>query len=216
MPVPNRNVFNLLSLQPGVSGRTLTNNTVGGSSTPQINANGQRVDSNSFTVDDMNANSISRGGRSEVTPNLETVAEVRVVANNFSAVQGRNMGAQVSVVTKSGTNEFHGAVWEYHRNNKLQSRNLFQAKVPVNRYNQFGVGVGGPIIKNRTFFYVTYEGLARHGSHHRDRNGRNHAASRLRAANPAELGRGSDFQQVPPGFRSDHQSDRTWEPRNRE
>ncbi len=110
LPVPNRNVFNLLSLQPGVSGRTLTNNTAGGSSTPSINANGQRVDSNSFTVDDMNANSISRGGRSEVTPNLETVAEVRVVANNFSAVQGRNMGAQVSVVTKSGTNEFHGAV----------------------------------------------------------------------------------------------------------
>ena len=79
LPVPNRNVFNLLSLQPGVSGRTLTNNTAGGSSTPSINANGQRVDSNSFTVDDMNANSISRGGRSEVTPNLETVAEVRVV-----------------------------------------------------------------------------------------------------------------------------------------
>ena len=159
LPVPNRNVFNLLSLQPGVSGRTLTNNTAGGSSTPQINANGQRVDANSFTVDDMNANSISRGGRSEVTPNLETVAEVRVVANNFSAVQGRNMGAQVSVVTKSGTNEFHGAIWEYHRNNVLQSRNLFQSKVPVNRYNQFGTGVGGPIARNRTFFYFTYEGL---------------------------------------------------------
>jgi hypothetical protein len=164
LPVPNRNVFNLLSLQPGVSGRTLTNNTAGGSSTPQINANGQRVDSNSFTVDDMNANSISRGGRSEVTPNLETVAEVRVVANNFSAVQGRNMGAQVSVVTKSGTNEFHGAVWEYHRNNKLQSRNLFQANVPGSRYNQFGTGVGGPIVRNRTFFYVTYEGLRDSGA----------------------------------------------------
>lgn len=159
LPVPNRNVFNLLSLQPGVSGRTLTNNTVGGSSTPSINANGQRVDSNSFTVDDMNANSISRGGRSEVTPNLETVAEVRVVANNFSAVQGRNMGAQVSVVTKSGTNEFHGSVWEYHRNNRLQSRNLFQAAVPVSRTNQYGFGVGGPMIRNRMFFYVTYEGL---------------------------------------------------------
>jgi hypothetical protein len=159
LPVPNRNVFNLLSLQPGVSGRTLTSNTAGGSSTPSINANGQRVDSNSFTVDDMNANSISRGGRSEVTPNLETVAEVRVVANNFSAVQGRNMGAQISVVTKAGTNEFHGAVWEYHRNNKLQSRNLFQSRVPVNRFHQFGSGVGGPIIRNRTFFYVTYEGL---------------------------------------------------------
>jgi len=159
LPVPNRNVFNLLNLQPGVTGHSLTSNTVGGSSTPQINANGTRVDSNSFTVDDMNANSISRGGRSEVTPNLETVAEVRVVANNFSAAEGRNMGTHVSVVTKSGTNEFHGALWEYHMNNRFQSRNLFQSSVPVFRTNQFGTGAGGPIVKNRTFFYATYEGV---------------------------------------------------------
>lgn len=159
LPVPNRNVFNLLSLQPGITGRSLTADNVGGSSTPQVNANGQRVDSNSFTVDDMNANSISRGGRSEVTPNLETVAEVRVVSNNFSAVQGRNMGAQISVVTKSGTNQFHGAVWEYHRNNVLRSRNLFQAEVPVFRTNQYGYGIGGPIVRNRTFFYTTFEGV---------------------------------------------------------
>src|SRR5205823_4239477 len=153
LPVPNRNVFNLVALQPGVTGRSLSNNTVGGSSTPQVNANGTRVDGNSFSVDDMNANSISRGGRSEVSPNLETVAEVRVVSNNFSAVEGRNMGTHVSLVTKSGTNEFHGAVWEYHMDNKLQSRNLFQSSVPVFRTNQFGAGFGGPIIKNRTFFY---------------------------------------------------------------
>lgn len=164
LPIPNRNVFNLLSLQPGVTGRSLTTDNVGGSSTPQVNANGMRVDSNSFSVDDMNANSISRGGRSEVTPNLETVAEVRVVSNNFSAVQGRNMGTQISVVTKSGTNEFHGSVWDFHRNNKLQSRSFFNPVVPVSRRNQFGYGLGGPIIKNRTFFYTTYEGLLSSGT----------------------------------------------------
>ena len=164
LPIPNRNVFNLLSLQPGVSGRSLSTDNVGGSSTPAVNANGMRVDSNSFTVDDMNANSISRGGRSEVTPNLETVAEVRVVSNNFSAVQGRNMGTQISVVTKSGSNEFHGSVWDYHRNNKLQSRSFFNPIVPVSRRNQFGYGLGGPIIKNRTFFYTTYEGLRSSGT----------------------------------------------------
>jgi len=147
-----------------VTGRSLGTDNVGGSSTPQVNANGMRVDSNSFTVDDMNANSISRGGRSEVTPNLETVAEVRVVANNFSAVQGRNMGTQISVVTKSGSNEFHGAVWNYHRNNKMQSRSFFNPVVPVSRRNQFGYGLGGPIIENRTFFYTTYEGLRSSGT----------------------------------------------------
>ncbi len=164
LPIPNRNVFNLLSLQPGVTGRSLGTDNVGGSSTPQVNANGNRVDANSTTVDDMNANSISRGGRSEVTPNIETVAEVRVVSNNFSAEQGRNMGAQVSVVTKSGTNEFHGTVWNFHRNNKFESRNFFDASVPVYRRNQFGYGVGGPIVRNRAFFHTTYEGLRQSGS----------------------------------------------------
>ena len=164
LPIPNRNVFNLLSLQPGVTGRSLGTDNVGGSSTPSVNANGARVDANSFFVDDMNANSISRGGRSEVTPNLETVAEVRVVSNNFSATQGRNMGAQISVSTKSGTNDFHGAVWNYNRNNALDSRSFFNPNVPVYRRNQFGYGIGGPIVRNRTFFYTTYEGLRRSGS----------------------------------------------------
>jgi hypothetical protein len=165
LPIPNRNVFNLLSVQPGVTGRSLGADNVGGSSTPSINANGNRVDSNSFTVDGMNANSISRGGRSEVTPNLETVAEVRVVTNNFSAEEGRNMGAHVSVTTKSGTNEFHGGLWDFHRNNRLESRNAFNlSSVPVSRRNQFGFGFGGPIIRNRTFFYTSYEGLRSSGS----------------------------------------------------
>ena len=190
LPVPNRNVFNLLSLQPGVSGRTLTNNTAGGSSTPQINANGQRVDANSFTVDDMNANSISRGGRSEVTPNLETVAEVRVVANNFSAVQGRNMGAQVSVVTKSGTNEFHGAIWEYHRNNVLQSRNLFQSKVPVKPLQSIRHWCRRSDCQEPHVFLLYLRGFAGHRSYYRHRHHRDERASRLRAEYAAELSGG--------------------------
>src|SRR4030095_3975757 len=101
-----------------------------------------------------------------VTPNVETVAEVRVVTNNFSAEQGRNMGAQVSIVTKSGTNQFHGSLWEYHTTTVRQDRNIFDttiSRVPVNRRNQFGYGVGGPIIRNKTFFYTTYEGVRRSG-----------------------------------------------------
>ena len=166
LPIPNRNIVNLMALQPGVSGRSLGNELLGSDATPQFNANGARSDGNSFTLDDSNINSISRGGRAEVTPNVETVAEVRVVTNNFSAEQGRNMGAQVSIVTKSGTNQFHGSVWDYHTNNVLQARNIFDttSSVPVNRRNQFGYGVGGPIIRNRTFFYTTYEGVRRSGA----------------------------------------------------
>jgi hypothetical protein len=164
LPIPNRNIFNLMALQPGMSGRSLGNELFGSDVTPQYNANGMRADGNSITIDDSSVNSISRGGRSEVTPNVETVAEVRVTTNNFSAEQGRNMGAQVSIVTKSGTNEFHGSLWEYHGNSKLQARNFFDAAVPVSRRNQFGYGIGGPIFRNKTFFYTTYEGSRRSGS----------------------------------------------------
>jgi len=164
LPVPNRNLINLLALQPGITGHNLGNDMFGSDATPVFNANGTRADGNSYTLDDSNISSISRGGRAEVTPNVETVAEVRITTNNFSAEQGRNMGAQVSVVTKSGSNQFHGSVWDYHTDNALQARNFFVKSVPVNRRNQFGFGVGGPIVRNRTFFFFSYEGARRSGN----------------------------------------------------
>jgi hypothetical protein len=164
LPIPNRNIFNLMALQPGMSGRSLGQEMFGSDSTPQYNANGMRADGNSITIDDSSVNSISRGGRAEVTPNVETVSEVRVTTNNFSAEQGRNMGAQVSIITKSGSNNFHGSVWEYHSNNHLMARNFFDATLPTSRRNQFGYGIGGPIIKNKTFFHTTYEGSRRSGA----------------------------------------------------
>jgi hypothetical protein len=166
LPIPNRNVINLMVLQPGVTGTNLNNELFGSDVTPAFNANGMRSDGNSYSLDDSNINSISRGGRAEVTPNVETVAEVRVVTNNFSAEQGRNMGAHISIVTKSGTNQLHGSLWEYHTDNALQDRNIFNTtpNVPVNRRNQFGAGAGGPIVRNRTFVYATYEGSRRSGA----------------------------------------------------
>jgi hypothetical protein len=164
LPIPNRNFINLMALQPGITGRNLGNEMFGSDATPVFNANGTRSDGNSYTLDDSNINSISRGGRAEVTPNVETVSEVRITTNNFSAEQGRNMGAQISIVTKSGGNQFHGSVWDYHTNNALQARNFFVDSVPVNRRNQFGYGVGGPIVRNKTFFYTSYEGARRSGN----------------------------------------------------
>lgn len=159
MPVPNRNVYNLLALQPGVTGRNFSTDNLTGRSSAVVNANGTRFDGNSYSLDNMSTNSLSRGGSSEVTPNVESVEQVRVVSNNFSAEEGRNMGAHVSVISKSGTNQFHGSVWEYFQNNTLAARNFFDASVLPFRRNQFGAAGGGPVIKNRTFFFASYEGL---------------------------------------------------------
>jgi hypothetical protein len=203
LPIPNRNVINLMVLQPGVTGTNLNNELFGSDVTPAFNANGMRSDGNSYSLDDSSINSISRGGRAEATPNVETVAEVRVTTNNFSAEQGRNMGAHVNIVTKSGSNQFHGSLWEYHTDNALQDRNIFNTtpSVPVNRRNQFGTGVGGPIIKNRTFFYATY-----------DRNGLDSAVARLRAADPPELDCGEHYEELPAGRRPRYQRARYRQP----
>ena len=118
MPLSGRNLYNLIALQPGVTGRGFaasisggggSDDSFAGESAPRINASGQRDEANNYTVDDTSTNGVARGGITNLTPNTESVEEVRVVANNFSAVDGRNTGAQIQVITKAGTNEFHGS-----------------------------------------------------------------------------------------------------------
>ena len=92
------------------------------------------------------------------------MAEVRVVSNNFSAVNGRSSGGQIEMVSKSGTNQFHGGVTEYFQNNTIADRNEFEGSVPVFRRNEFGYYVGGPIIRNRTFFFSSFDGLRQSGA----------------------------------------------------
>src|SRR5437667_1593136 len=175
LPLNGRNLYNLLAVQPGVAGRGLAttfgasgggtnNDSFAAENGPQIYASGQRTESNSFTVDDTSVNSAARGGVANLTPNADSVAEVRVVSNNFSAVDGRNSGAQIQVVTKSGTNEFHGGASYYFENNTLADRNEFEAAVPVFRRNEFDYYIGGPIVRNRTFFFTSYDGVRQSGS----------------------------------------------------
>jgi len=164
LPVAGRNIYNLLALQPGVTGRTFGSDVYAGEPAPAVRAAGQRAESNYFSVDDTSINSISRGGTVNLTPNIDSVAEVRVSPNNFSAEDGRNSGAQVQVISKSGTNQFHGTISEYFQNNTLSARNVFETFVPVFRQHQFGYSLGGPLIRNRTFFFHSYEGLRRSGA----------------------------------------------------
>src|SRR5208282_2452874 len=99
-------------------------------------------------------------GSQRSTPSQEAVSEFRVVNNGFGAEYGRALGGIVNIVTKSGTNDFHGSVYDYLQNNALDARSLLQpAPEPFTlRQNQFGATIGGPIQKNKTFFFANYEG----------------------------------------------------------
>ena len=150
LPINGRNVYNLIALQPGMTGRGLSpglfsgggSDSFSGETQPQAYASGQRWEANNYTVDDTSVNGVARNGAANLTPNTESVEEVRVVANNFSAVDGRNSGGQVQVITKGGTNQFHGSLSWYFTNNTLASRNFNETTLPAVRKNLYGYSRG--------------------------------------------------------------------------
>jgi len=173
MPLSGRNLYNLIALQPGVTGKGVSASISGGGgaddsfageSAPRMNASGQRDEANNYTVDDTSTNGVARGGITNLTPNTESVEEIRVVANNFSAVDGRNPGAQIQVITKAGTNQFHGSGSYYFQGDALTAKNVFETSVPAFSKNQFGYSLGGPIVHNQLFFFTSYEGLRQSGA----------------------------------------------------
>jgi len=173
LPMSGRNLYNLIALQPGVTGKGYSASISGGGgaddsfageSAPRINASGQRDEANNYTVDDTSTNGVARGGITNLTPNTESVEEVRVVSNNFSAVDGRAPGAQVQVITKGGTNVFRGSGSYYFQNDDLMAKNVFEKAVPGFTKHQFGYSLGGPIVRNRLFFFNSYEGLRSEGA----------------------------------------------------
>lgn len=117
---------------------------------------GTRDNQTQFALDGLNANAAMDEGGMAI-PNVDTIAEFNVQTNSFSAENGRNP-IQVQIATKSGTNEFHGALWEFLQNDNLNARNTFAVSIPKLRRNQFGAAVGGPIFRNRTFFFASFEG----------------------------------------------------------
>jgi hypothetical protein len=169
LPLVGRNFFTLVVLTPGVTGLP----SGGGQSYAQatgdiftteygvaLNANGQRGMSNNFAVNSASTNNVAHGGLTNFSPNADSVQEVRVSTNNFSAESGRNSSVNVNVVTKQGTNEFHGTASWFHTNNVLQSRNIFQLPTgPVFRRNEGAWSFGGPIKKDNTFFFGSMDVL---------------------------------------------------------
>jgi hypothetical protein len=173
LPINGRNVLNLIAIQPGIVGRGLSaglysgggSDSFSGETQPSVFANGQRFEGNNYTLDDTNTNGEARNGVTNIVPNSEAVEEVRITANNFSAVDGRNPGAQVQMLTRAGTNNFHGVGAYYFVDDHLASRGIFDpAQLPSIRKHLYDGALGGPVIKNRTFFFFSYEGLAQGGA----------------------------------------------------
>ncbi|HWT66365.1 MAG TPA: carboxypeptidase-like regulatory domain-containing protein [Terracidiphilus sp.] len=120
----------------------------------QINAAGQRQEANEFQVDGTTVNGNSRDGVVNLTPEPDTVAEMKVTASTFSAEKGRQSGALIEIFTKPGTNKFHGSLSEMHTDAAMTARTEFQPTgVPHSVRNDFGGTMGGPIFKNKTFFF---------------------------------------------------------------
>ena len=169
LPINGRDYTKLIFLNPGVAGSP-DQITDSPGSFGEFSMNGARGRSNNYLLDgtDMNDGyrndpAINQGGvfavPSAILP-IGAVAEMKVLSN-FQPEYGRNAGAVVNIVTKSGSNKFHGELFEYFRNNALDARNYFnttdQHRAPFHN-NQFGGSLGGPIIKDKTFFYLNYEG----------------------------------------------------------
>ena len=183
LPLNERDTYQFLSLQPGVSSQTGADLYYGSSNVGSVSVNGGRGRSNNFNVNGGDANDMFVN-LPTVQPSPDSVEEFRIITNTFDAEYGRNSGAVVNVVTKSGTNQFHGNVYEFLRNKVLNARGYFDTSKPTFIMNQFGGTIGGPIKKDRTFFFGSYEGLRR-------RQG----ASGPTVAVPTTLERGGDFSQ---------------------
>ncbi|MGO9127112.1 MAG: TonB-dependent receptor domain-containing protein, partial [Terriglobales bacterium] len=168
VPLNGRAFTDLLALQTGVSPYSSSDTGTpgvndrpvdGGLNSGNQSVNGQREASNGFMV---NGSSVEEGKNNgaAIIPNLDSIEEFRIITNNFDAEYGNYSGGQVNVVTKSGNNGFHGSAFEFLRNTALDAKNYYSLptdKTPVFRQNQFGGTFGGPIKKDRTFFFVDYQ-----------------------------------------------------------
>jgi outer membrane receptor protein involved in Fe transport len=157
LPLNARDTYQLLQLQPGVQGVGGSDLFYGSNTAGAVSVNGGRGRSNNFSVNGGDGNDLFANSPA-IQPSPDSISEFRVLSNTFDAEYGRNSGAVINVVTKSGTNQLHGSVYEFFRNKVLDSTGYLDPYTPDSKQNQFGGTFGGPIKKNQTFFFVSYEG----------------------------------------------------------
>lgn len=168
LPLPTRNFQQLLTLSPGTSA-SVSNNTELGRGDAIISVNGQRTTSNNVRINGIDANSAGTNSTPNIAvPATDSLQEFIVQTSLYDASQGRNAGGNVEAVTRSGGGEFHGNAYEFLRNSSLNANDFFLNAAgrprPVLNRNQFGGTLGGPIIKDKFFFFGSYQGT-------RERNG---------------------------------------------
>ena len=168
LPLTNRNYTQLLHLAPGVVS-DVENAAEIGRNTQDVYVNGMRAIDNNYQMDGANMNNFGTGRAGDwlgytgiAIPNPDAIEEFKVQTALYDAAFGRNVGANVDVITRSGTNGFHGGVFEYLRNDALNANDFFLNRYgqprPVMKQNQFGLTFGGPIIKDKAFFLASYQG----------------------------------------------------------
>lgn len=166
LPLNGRNFVQLALLVPGVNTGQPGAGRGGG-----VSIGGARSEQNSFQLDGV-SNTDQWDSGIAFRPPVDSIQEFKIEVNNYSAEFGRGAGGQINVVTKSGTNSLHGTLWEFHRNDAVQARNFFDRNpafadsqgrfhAPPYIQNQFGAMAGGPVVRNRTFYFGTYEGFRR-------------------------------------------------------
>jgi Carboxypeptidase regulatory-like domain len=162
LPLNGRSYIDLLGLQAGVAPQSTTGSlsdrpVAGTGNSGNFSVNGGREAANGFML---NGGSVEEGRNNGagLVPNLDSIQEFKVITNAGSAEYGQYSGATVNVVTKGGTNQWHGSAFEFVRNEKFDSRNFFDSDRGAFKRNQFGATMGGPIIKNRLFIFGDYQG----------------------------------------------------------
>jgi hypothetical protein len=166
LPLNGRNFVQLVSLVPGANEGQGNGLSSGGrpddrrTNAAGLSVNGQDESLNNWVVDGVDDNERIIGTIG-VKPNVEGIQEITVQTNSYAAEAGRTAGGVINIVTRSGTNQFHGSVYEYFRNDIFDARNFFQTTGPKPelRQNQYGASIGGPIWRNRTFFFFDWEGF---------------------------------------------------------
>ena len=190
LPLPTRNFQQLLMLSPGTSA-SVSNNTDLGRGDAVFSVNGQRTTSNNVRINGIDANAAGTNGTPNIaSPATDTLQEFIVQTSLYDASHGRNSGGDVEAVTRSGSNEFHGNVYYFIRNRALNENDFFLKSAgqpkPVLSRHQFGGTLGGPIVRNRMFFFGSYQGT--------------------RETNGASLNNSLLFPFIPPQLRDDNRS----------
>jgi Carboxypeptidase regulatory-like domain/TonB-dependent Receptor Plug Domain len=162
LPLSARNFTQILGLSPGTAG-FLADGTSVGRNTQTLSTNGARVTQNNFQINGVDVNGMGTNAAVTIaTPAPETIQEFKVQTSLYDATYGRSGGGNIQVVTRGGSNEFHGAAYEYFRNDVLSANNPFLkaagVRRPVLRRNVFGGILGGPIQRDKVFFFFSYQG----------------------------------------------------------